>query len=89
MIRRRLCELNEQIPELPRYVTLGDDVPPLPTRLEVHEYSYLYLYSYLVLECKFPCQVRYVCLLPSIPFVPTIRQLQVSTCISLTLIRRV
>lgn len=39
MIRRRLCELIEQIPELPRYVTLGDDVPPLPTRLEVHEYQ--------------------------------------------------
>lgn len=41
MIRRRLCELIEPIPELPRYVTLGDDVPPLPTRLEVHKYSYL------------------------------------------------
>lgn len=53
MIRRRLCELIEQIPELPRYLTLGDDVPPLPTGLEVHKYSYLYLYSYLVLECKF------------------------------------
>lgn len=39
MTRRRLCELIEQIPELPRYVTLGDDVPPLPTRLEVHEYQ--------------------------------------------------
>lgn len=55
MIRRRLCELNGQIPELPRYVTLGDDVPPLPTRLEVHEYRAIYtcVPSYLVLECKF------------------------------------